>query len=127
MGQSELCEGDQDWFCFFAPGGELVRNMAGVSLLALFDEAVMDEVFDSLRQQRGRNAREALAQFDVAARRVNEEISQDEKCPAVSHEVERHRDGAIQVVTALRGDSGFLGSQLAHTTMVHFLYQKGKS
>jgi hypothetical protein len=27
----------------------------------------------------------------------------------------------------LRGDSGFLGSQLAHTDMVHFLYQKGKS
>ena len=101
--------------------------MPGVSLLALFNEAVMDEVLDSLRQQRGRNAREALTKFDVAARRVNEEISQDEKRPAVSHEIERNRDGAIQVVTALRGDSGFLGSQLAHTDMVHFLYQKGKS
>jgi len=46
--------------------------MPGVSLLTLFDEVVMDEVLDSLRQQRGRNAREALSEFDVAAGRVNE-------------------------------------------------------
>ena len=67
MGESELCEGHQHRFCLLAPGCELVRHMAGISLLTLFDEAVMDEVFDSLRQQSGRNTRETFAQFDVAA------------------------------------------------------------
>ena len=61
MGETELCEGHQNWFCFFAAGGELVRDMAGVSLLTLFDEAVMDEIFDSLRQQGRRNACKTFA------------------------------------------------------------------
>jgi hypothetical protein len=101
--------------------------MAGIGFLTLLNEPSVYEVFDSLREKCGRNTCEAVSKFNVSTRRKDEEIAQYQKCPAVTHEVEGLGDGAVHVVTALRGGSGFRGSRTAHVSMVHFLYQKGKS
>jgi len=88
VGETELCKCNQNGLCLFAACGQSVCDMASFGLLALFNQPVLDEVLDPLGQQGGRNPHKTLSQLDVPACRVNEEISQDEKCPTVSHEIQ---------------------------------------